>query len=48
MVLCHSCDDVPLKGKKKNGRASSLPAGFLKPSIGPSYNLLDNTFNIRI
>jgi hypothetical protein len=26
MVLCSSCDGVPLKFKKKNGRASSLPA----------------------
>jgi hypothetical protein len=26
MVFCFSCDGVPLKFKKKNGRASSLPA----------------------
>jgi hypothetical protein len=26
MVLCSSCDGVPLKIKKKNGRASSLLA----------------------
>jgi hypothetical protein len=26
MVLCSSCDGVPLKLKKKNGLASSLPA----------------------
>jgi hypothetical protein len=25
MVLCSFCDGVPLKFKKKNGRASSLP-----------------------
>jgi hypothetical protein len=26
MVLCSSCDAVPLKVKKKNGQTSSLPA----------------------
>jgi hypothetical protein len=25
MVFCSSCDGVPLKFKKKHGRASSLP-----------------------
>jgi hypothetical protein len=25
MVFCSSCDGIPLKFKKKNGRASSLP-----------------------
>jgi hypothetical protein len=29
LVLCSSCDDVPLKLKKKNGRASSLPARII-------------------
>jgi hypothetical protein len=29
MVLCSSCDGVPLKFKKKNGRASSLPARII-------------------
>ncbi len=28
MVLYFSCDGVPLKFKKKNGRAYSLPAGI--------------------
>jgi hypothetical protein len=29
MVLCFSCDGVPLKFKKKNGQASSLPAQII-------------------
>jgi hypothetical protein len=29
MVLCSSCDGVPLKFKKKNWRASSLPAQII-------------------
>ncbi len=29
MVLCPSCDGVPLKFIKKNGRASSLPAWII-------------------
>jgi hypothetical protein len=29
MVLCSSCDGVPLKFKKKNERASSLPAQII-------------------
>jgi hypothetical protein len=29
MVLCSSCDGVPLKIKMKNGRASSLPAQII-------------------
>jgi hypothetical protein len=28
-VLCSSCDGVPLKLKKKNWRASSLPAQII-------------------
>jgi hypothetical protein len=36
MVLCFSCDGVPLKYKKKNGRASSLPPhGLFENSIDP-------------
>jgi hypothetical protein len=27
--FCSSCDGVPLKFKKKNGRASSLPAKII-------------------
>jgi hypothetical protein len=30
IVLCSSCDGVPLKFKKKNGRASSLPAQIIR------------------
>jgi hypothetical protein len=44
MVLCSSCDVVPLKFKKKNGQASSLP-GLIELNIHHSQNLLDNTFN---
>jgi hypothetical protein len=33
MVLCSSCDGVPLKFKKKNRRASSLPARITYLSI---------------
>jgi hypothetical protein len=29
LVLCPSCNGVPLKFKKKNGRASSLPAWII-------------------
>jgi RNase P subunit RPR2 len=39
--FCSSCDGVPLKFKKKNVRASSLPAQI----ISCYYNSLDNTFN---
>ncbi len=31
MVLYSSCDGVPLKFKKKNARASGLPAQLLTP-----------------
>jgi hypothetical protein len=35
MVFCSSCDGVPLKFKKKNGQASSLPARIIEHSIDP-------------
>jgi hypothetical protein len=45
MVLCSSHDGVPLKFKKKNGRASSLQGRILfGPNLGPSLNSMDNTF----
>jgi hypothetical protein len=36
MVLCSSCDVVPLKFKKKNGPASSLLAEIIEARIDPS------------
>jgi hypothetical protein len=35
MVLCCSCDGVPLKFKKKNWRTSSLPARIIWASYWP-------------
>jgi hypothetical protein len=36
IVLCSSCDGVPLKFKKKNGHAYSLPAQVIELSIKSS------------
>ncbi len=46
MVLCSSCDGVPLKFQKKNGRASSLQHGLFEDSVDPAQNSLDNTFKM--
>jgi hypothetical protein len=35
MVLCSSCDGVPLKFKKKNGRASSFEDGLIERVLTP-------------
>jgi hypothetical protein len=35
MVLCSSCDSVPLKFKKKNGQSSSLPARIIWAQYRP-------------
>jgi hypothetical protein len=43
MVLCSSCDGVPLKFKKKKGKAFSFEDGLFELSINPSKNSLDNT-----
>jgi hypothetical protein len=49
MVSCSAHDGVPLKFKKKNGRASSLPRRILfGPNLGPSLNSLNNTFQESI
>jgi hypothetical protein len=44
MVLCSSCDGVPLKFKKENGQASSFLGRLFELSIDPTQNSLENTF----
>ncbi len=44
MVLCPSCDGVPLKFKRKTGRPPVYQHRLFEHSIDPSQNLPDTTF----
>jgi hypothetical protein len=44
LVLCYSCNGVPLKFKKKNGGPPVYQHGLFEHSIDPTKNSLDNTF----
>jgi hypothetical protein len=44
MVLCSSCDGVPLKSKKKTSGPPVYQDGLFELSIDRASNLLDNTY----
>jgi hypothetical protein len=44
MVLCSSCDGVPLKFKRKTVGPPVYQQGLFEHSIDPGKNSLDNTF----
>jgi hypothetical protein len=45
MVLCNSCDGVPLNSKRKTGGPPVYQHGLSGHSIDPDKNSLENTFN---